>query len=185
MYDTPVPMGEWHLQNEEFVLRRTPVATVGMLFSLRNHDFFGRATAPQQVAEPERGFTEALLHARIPYLMVHADDLEKVLPQLKLLILPNLGTMTDAHIATVRKFVQNGGGLIATGATSLCDEWGDTRSDFALAGYLWRAFARQSSVARQRPGGAKFPAIRNKLISVCCRKCAPRFTAPIRPANRR
>jgi len=133
MYDTPVPMGEWHLKNEEYVLHRTPVATVGVLFSLRNHDFFGRANAAQQVAEPERGFTEALLHARIPYLMVHADDLEKVALQLKLLILPNLGTMTDAHVAAVRKFVQSGGGLIATGATSLCDEWGDNRADFALA----------------------------------------------------
>ena len=36
-------------------------------------------------------------------------------------------------IASVRKFVENGGSLIATGESSLYDEWGDPRPDFALA----------------------------------------------------
>jgi hypothetical protein len=33
----------------------------------------------------------------------------------------------------VRRFVARGGGLVATGETTLCDEWGDPRPDFALA----------------------------------------------------
>ncbi|HVU37353.1 MAG TPA: beta-galactosidase [Opitutales bacterium] len=133
MYETPVPIGQWHQKNEQYLLRRQPVATVGIVYSQRNNDFFGRGDAEQMVSLPERGFTEALLHARIPYLLVHADDLARFAPQLQLLILPNLGTMTDPQIAAVRSFVQNGGGLIATGATSLCDQWGDPRADFALA----------------------------------------------------
>jgi hypothetical protein len=133
MYDTPVAMGQWHQQNEEFLLRRTPMATVGIVYSQRNSDFFGRQDAETQVNLPQRGYTEALLHARIPYVLVHADDLDRDAAQLKLLILPSLGTMTDAQLASVRKFVQNGGGLIASGATSLCDQWGDPRADFALA----------------------------------------------------
>jgi len=133
MYETPVPIGQWHAQNEEFLVRRTPVATVGVVYSQRNNDFFGRQDAETQVNLPQRGFTEALLHARIPYILVHADDLDRDAAQLKLLILPNLGTMTDAHLASVRKFVENGGGLIASGATSLCDQWGDPRADLALA----------------------------------------------------
>jgi len=133
MYETPVSMGAWYQQNEEFLLHRQPVATVGILYSQRNCDFFGRNDAEQMVSAPERGFTEALLHARIPYVMIHADDLERDAAQLKLLILPNLGTMTDAHVASVRSFVQKGGGLIASGATSLCDQWGDPCADFSLA----------------------------------------------------
>jgi hypothetical protein len=66
-------------------------------------------------------------------VFIHADDILRDAAQLKLLILPNLGTMTDAQIATVRHFVLNGGGLIASGATSLCDQWGDPRADFGLA----------------------------------------------------
>jgi len=136
MYETPVPLGQWFQKNEEFLIRRTPVATVGIVYSQRNNDFFGRQDVEAQVNLPQRGFTEALLHARIPYVLVHADDLDRDAASLKLLILPNLGTMTDAHLASVRKFVQNGGGLIASGATSLCDQWGDPRADLALADLL-------------------------------------------------
>jgi hypothetical protein len=65
--------------------------------------------------------------------MVHADDLDRDAGQLRLLILPNLGALTDAQVASVRNFVQKGGGLIGSGAASLCDSWGDARPDLALA----------------------------------------------------
>ena len=44
--------------------------------------------------------------------------------------------MSDAQIDTIRKFVAGGGALIATGQTSLFDQWGDPRPDFALADLL-------------------------------------------------
>jgi hypothetical protein len=40
--------------------------------------------------------------------------------------------MSDAQIAAVRRFVEGGGALIGTDQTSLFDEWGDARADFAL-----------------------------------------------------
>jgi len=52
---------------------------------------------------------------------------------LSVLVLPNVGALSDAQVASIRRFVERGGGLFATGATSLHDEWGDARSDFALA----------------------------------------------------
>jgi len=61
------------------------------------------------------------------------------------LILPNLGAMSDEQVAAVRRFAQRGGALIATGQTSLFDQWGDARRDFALADLL--------GVSRGRPGG--------------------------------
>jgi hypothetical protein len=76
--------------------------------------------------------TEALTRARIPYVLVHADDLADASKDLRAIILPNLGVMTDEHVAAVRAFVARGGGLVATGATSLCDAFGDARSTFAL-----------------------------------------------------
>jgi hypothetical protein len=133
MYDTPVALGAWLSKNEEFLVRRHPIATVGILYSQRNNDFFGREDAEAQVNAPQRGFTEALLRARIPYQMVHAEDLDRDAANLRLLVLPNVGTMTDAQVESVRNFVQKGGGLIASGAASLCDQWGDARADLALA----------------------------------------------------
>jgi len=41
--------------------------------------------------------------------------------------------MSDAQIASLRRFVERGGGLIATGESTLFNEWGDPRPDFGLA----------------------------------------------------
>jgi hypothetical protein len=49
------------------------------------------------------------------------------------LLLPNLAAMSDSQVVAVRKFVERGGGLLATGQSSRFNEWGEPRSDFALA----------------------------------------------------
>jgi len=133
MYATPVAMADWYAKNEAYLVRRRPVATVGIVYSQRNHDFFGRDDGELMVSLPQRGFLQALTRARIPYVFVHADDLERDSPGLRVLVLPNLGTVTDQHVAALRSFASHGGGIVATGATSLCDEWGESRPDFALA----------------------------------------------------
>jgi hypothetical protein len=123
---------EWHEKNEKYLVNRTPVATVGMLWSQRNIDFYGRDSAEVLTQLPWRGFGNALLRARIPYLPVHIDNFEKY-DSLKVLILPNLGALSDEQCERIRRFVKKGGGLVATGESSLYDEWGNKRKDFALA----------------------------------------------------
>jgi hypothetical protein len=132
MYVTPVAMAEWHARHEQYLGRRTPVATVGIVYSQRNHDFFGRDDSDLMVSLPQRGFLQALTRARIPYVFIHADDLERDAAGLRVLVLANLGSMTDAQIASIRSFATRGKGIVASGATSLFDEWGDARSDLAL-----------------------------------------------------
>jgi hypothetical protein len=132
-YHTAVPVMRWHKINEAYLINRKPVATVGVVWSQQNTDFYGRDNAAQLVDMPWRGIMEALIKARIPYIPVHADHIERDASQLSALILPNFGAMTDAQIAGVRKFVQNGGGLIATGESSLYDEFGNANADYALA----------------------------------------------------
>jgi hypothetical protein len=77
---------------------------------------------------------QALVRARIPYLPIHIDNIERRNREVEVLILPNIGAMSDAQCASIRRFVERGGGLVATGATSLYDEYGDPRRDFGLAG---------------------------------------------------
>jgi hypothetical protein len=133
MYQTAEPVYRWHKANEEFLVNRQPIATVGVVWSQPNTDFYGRDDAESLVELPWRGFTQALIRSRIPYLPVHADHLSRDEAQFSLLILPNLAAMSNAQVEAVRRFVQRGGGLIATGHTSLFDEWGQPRADFALA----------------------------------------------------
>ena len=133
MYRTPIPICQWHADNEKFLVNRLPVATVGLVWSQQNNDFFGRENADSLVTIPWRGWSTALVRARIPYVMVHIDHIARDAARLRTLILPNVGAMTGGQASSVRQFVERGGGLIASGQTSLGDEWGDTGVDFALA----------------------------------------------------
>jgi len=133
MYHTAEPVYRWHKDHEEFLVNRQPVATVGVVWSQQNADFYGRDDGDLFVELPWRGITQALIRARIPYLPVHADHIARDAGRLSVLVLPNLGAMSDAQVASVRRFVERSGGLIATGESSLYNEWGDAHADFALA----------------------------------------------------
>lgn len=131
MYKTPGPVMRWFKDNETYLVNRQPVATVGVAWSQRNTDFFGRNEPAERVDAPYTGFMHALVRARIPYLPLHIDDLDTA--NLKLLILPNVAALSDAQCASIRRYVDRGGSLLATGSTSLYNEWGDPRPDYALA----------------------------------------------------
>jgi hypothetical protein len=133
MYRTAEPILRWHKANEQYLVNRRPIANVGVVWSQRNTDFYGRDNPDELVDQPWRGFTQAMVRARIPYLPVHVDHIERDGPNLAVLILPNLAAMSEEQTAAVRRFVERGGALIATGQTSLYNEWGDPRPDFALA----------------------------------------------------
>jgi len=133
MYHTAEPILKWHRANQQYLINRRPIASVGIVWSQRNTDFFGRDNAEELVDQPWRGFVQALVRARIPYVPVHLDHIAREAATLAVLVLPNLGAMSDQQVASVRRFVEGGGSLIATGETSLYDEWGDPRADFALA----------------------------------------------------
>jgi hypothetical protein len=119
--------------NESILVNREPVVGVGVLWSQRNTDFFGRDDAADRVDAPYTGFMHALVRARIPYVPVHADDLAAAAGKLSLLVLPNVGALSDGQCESIRAFVRGGGSLFATGSSSRYDEWGDPRGDFALA----------------------------------------------------
>jgi hypothetical protein len=156
-FQTAEPVLRWHKANEAYLVNRRPIATVGVVWSQQNMDFYGRDNAELLVETAWRGLTQALVRARIPYLPIHADDLERDSAQFATLLLPNLAAMSDAQVAAVRKFVQQGGGLLATGQSSLFDEWGERRADFALADLfgahvLESAAGEDESTRRKRAG---------------------------------
>ncbi|MBI4622710.1 MAG: beta-galactosidase [Verrucomicrobia bacterium] len=146
-FHTAEPVLRWHRANEEFLVHRRPIATVGVLWSQRNLDFFGRDDADLHVTAPANGFMHALVRARIPYLPLHLDHVDRDAAQFRTLVLPNLGAMSDGQVASVRRFVERGGGLLATGHSSLGNEWGDARPDYAL-GDLFGAHLPEGHGAR-------------------------------------
>ena len=148
MLRTPGPVMTWCKANETYLVDRTPIANVALAWSQRNTDFFGRDDPGDRVDAPYTGWMHALVRARIPYLPVHLDDLERHAGRFSAVILPDVGAISDAQAAGLRRYVGTGGSLVATGRTGMYDAWGDPRPDLALAD-LFRC-RRGSSAPRLR-----------------------------------
>jgi hypothetical protein len=156
MYRTAEPVMKWTKENESYLFSREPVASIGIVWSQRNTDFFGRDDAAELVDAPYTGFMHALVRARIPYVPIHVDDIDAAGKRLSLLVLPNVCALSNLQMQSIRQNLAEGGSLLATGATSLYDEWGDPRVDFGLAdlfGAHWigtvpRLAARRTAIRR-------------------------------------
>jgi hypothetical protein len=133
IYKTPAQLFAWHKENEKYLINRKPYATVGVVWSQENTDFYGRDDTETITELPYRGITQALLRARIPYIPVNINDIDRESVNLSALILPNIGIITDNQADSIRKFIKKGGGLFATGESSMYDEWGDRLDDYRLS----------------------------------------------------
>ncbi|MFZ1941509.1 MAG: beta-galactosidase trimerization domain-containing protein [Terracidiphilus sp.] len=133
---------QWHYANEKYFRNVRPVARVGLVYSQQSAWFYGGEDARQKIDEPALGIYKALIEARIPFEMVNDRCLDaEHLSSFRTLILPNIAALSDSQCASLRGFVEQGGGLVATYETSLYDEWGVRRTDFGLGDMFGASFA--------------------------------------------
>lgn len=132
----------WHWKHEKYLRNTEPVARVGMVYSQQTAHFYGGEQARARVEDPLLGSYQALIEARIPFEMVHDRRLDAAaLAKYRTLLLPNIACLSDAQCGQLRAFVAAGGSIVATGETSLYDEWGQRRADFGLADLFGCRFA--------------------------------------------
>jgi putative glycosyl hydrolase-like family 6 (GHL6) protein/glycosyl hydrolase family 42 (putative beta-galactosidase) len=118
---------------EKYLRNEVPLARVALVYSQQTAWFYGQDRPRDKIEDPTLGWYQALIEARIPFEMVHDRLLDPAqLRQFKTLILPNIAALSDEQCAQLEQFVEQGGGLIATYETSLCNEWGEPRKDFGL-----------------------------------------------------
>jgi hypothetical protein len=124
----------WHADNERYLRNTAPIADVGLVYSQQTARIFGASAAKTLVEEPIHGFYHALVEARIPFRMIHDQlfDAEN-LAGLRVLVLPNVASLSDAQLDLLRAFVARGGSIVATAETSLYREDGSRRDDLGLA----------------------------------------------------
>lgn len=132
-YQSAEPVFRWHAENQDILVNREIRPDVGVVWTQQNHDFFGRETAAEKTMAPYRGAIKALDRHAIPYVPLHADDIATAHERVKVILLPNVGTLSDAQLANVRAFAGKGGSVIATGETGIADHNGEARTDFGLA----------------------------------------------------
>lgn len=126
---------------------------------------------------PYVGAYSALMRSGLPIVTLHRPRFEEQLEGFRVLCLANVALLSDAQVAAVRQFVRAGGGLLATHETSLYNEQGRPRDDFALAdvlGVRYRktlpAAAREiqfanHAVAGQLAGGKSFPHLEPHVLA--------------------
>ena len=131
-YNTAEPIFRWHEANQDVLVNRELRADVGVVWSQQNHDFFGRDKAPERTMAAYRGVVKALDRHAVPYVPLHADDIATARERLDVIILPNVGALSDAQLAHVKAFAAAGGSVIATGETSSRTERGEDRGGLAL-----------------------------------------------------
>ncbi len=119
---------------EKYLKNTAPIARVGMVYSEQTMRKYGGEAWQQNIHDHAYGMYHALVEDRMPFEMV--NDLlldEEHLAPFKLLILPNIAALSDHQCTQIRRFVEDGGSVLATYETSLYDEEGNRRDDLGLA----------------------------------------------------
>ena len=133
---------DWHFRHERYLRNEAPLARVALLFSEQTATFHSGVAPGDRAADHVLGMYHALVEARIPFEMVHEAYLTPDrLDAFKLVILADAAALSDEQCAALRAFVDRGGSLLATFATSLYDEQGLRRDDFGLADVFGVSFA--------------------------------------------
>jgi hypothetical protein len=93
-------------------------------------------------------FEQALIQNKVPFDIIFDANL-KDLSRYRVLVLADQECLNDEKLDQVRRFVREGGGLVATEGTSLYTEWRQRRDDFGLKDLL--------KVSAPPWRGARFP----------------------------
>jgi len=80
-------------------------------------------------------FEQVLIQTKVPFDIIFDQNL-KDLSKYRVLVLPDQECLSDEQLDLIRRFVNQGGGLVATEHSSLYTEWRQRRRDFGLKDLL-------------------------------------------------
>ena len=125
------------------------------------HSFASMAYNNEQPWLDSMLFQQALIQAKVPFDIVFDDNL-KDLSKYRVLALPDQECLSVEQISLIRDFVKRGGGLVATGQSSLYTPWRLRRREFGLQDLLQVEAPRWAPVraAVEQP---PLPARRNQV----------------------
>jgi hypothetical protein len=123
---------DFYKKNRELYVGTTDVAAVAVLRSYASMTYnHARCGLSAIMVE------QALIESNVPFHMIFDEQLETLSPaDCKVLILPNSECLSDRQLALIRRFVEAGGGVIATERAGLYDEWRRVRVTAGLQGLV-------------------------------------------------
>jgi len=132
----------WHFAHERYLRNEAPLARVALLHSEQTSAYHAGVAQGDRHEDHVLGMYHALVEARIPFELVHEAFLTPDrLDRFKLLILADAAALSDAQCRSIREYVDRGGSVLATFASSLFTDTGQRREDFGLAELFGVSFA--------------------------------------------
>jgi len=157
--------GEIDRRREWLTGKQESLADVALYYSEDSKVFYGQDDVALYVDE-FMGYYKALLENQIIFDVVgdrHLADGD--LHRYRLLVVPNAPCLSGRQVDAIEAFVEGGGGLVASYKTSLADENGEARNEFALADLFGvsfsadgpeRDFLLRNESARARAGNVEY-----------------------------
>ncbi|HEX3315634.1 MAG TPA: alpha-amylase family protein, partial [Gemmataceae bacterium] len=126
-------------KRREWLTHKSPEPWAALVMSDNTRNFYGRSAGmvEERYLASVFGTFRTAVEEHLPVTIINDWNLNRAdLAKQKVLILPDTACLDDAQVAAIEEFVRNGGGLVASLDTSLFDEYGDPRRNFALAKVL-------------------------------------------------
>ncbi len=128
-------MFDFQQKNHDLLRQVSPQPQVGILVNTQTSAWYkGDIFVPGAYGDYYRGAFNLLKSLSMdaePFLDWAMTP--QMLRRYKLLFLPNAACLSQSQCEMVRRYVQDGGSVVATHLTSIADEYGVVRKDFALA----------------------------------------------------
>jgi hypothetical protein len=133
---------QWHHAHERYLRNESPLARVALVHSEQTATYHSGVGPGDRHEDHVLGMYHALVESRVPFELVHEAFLtpDRV-DRFKLLVLADVAALSDAQCGAIRDYVNRGGSVLATFATSLFDETGQRRADFGLSDLFGVSFA--------------------------------------------
>ena len=131
-FETPVPLFQWHEKYESYLYVRENIADVAIVWNQKNFDFYGRDEIRERCEYPWNGMCLALSQARIPFIPVHIDDLERYQHRIRTMVLPDVAVLNEEQQQMICRLLDKGVNLVMTGNTGLRDEDGLVKGQSVL-----------------------------------------------------
>jgi len=128
---------DWYGKHAELFRDSVNAAPVALLYSKE-----AMSTDEKNSRIVFDAMVQLLTQQQIPFRYILSDRLEQ-LDGVSLLILPHVLPMSDEQSAVISKFTANGGRVMATGRTSMYDEYMRQRRDYALSPVFGLSFSQQ------------------------------------------
>ncbi len=123
-------------RRKEWLIHKQPEPWAAVVMSDNTRNFYGRSAGlvEDRYLANVFGTFRACVEEHLPVTIINDWNLTpEDLAKYRVMILPNTACLDDRQAAALKQYAANGGGVVASLDTSLFDEYGDPRDNFALA----------------------------------------------------